>query len=145
MTCPNDTQKDDTNQPKKRRRLRTGEERKQAQLANHEARNWKEIRRGRRALLMALRGGKETATIEDVHAVVELSPDRSRSLLGSVPGLLARAGIIAPAGFVKTTRRVAHARHIQAWKLVNHALADQWLAANPDVPDDAHEGERGAA
>ena len=57
------------------------------------------------------------------------------TLFGSVPSLLAFAGIIRADGFVKTSRPKAHARPIQRWALVSRDKAEQWLIDQPDRPD----------
>ena len=93
---------------------------------------------GRRALLLkVLESG--FATIDDVRAVVPLPPFANPKAFGSVPGALARAGIIRDAGFVKTTRAIAHARKNTRWELVDAAKAHAWLAAHPALETGANE------
>ena len=87
---------------------------------------------GRRALLLkVLESG--FATIDDVRNAVPLPPFANAKAFGSVPGTLARAGIIRDAGFVKTTRAIAHSRKNIRWELVDAAKAHAWLAAHPAV------------
>jgi len=115
------------------------ERRKTDALALVEARREVFVRRGRRALLDALlRSG--TATADDVRTV-ELPPGLDPRFLGAVPGRLAYDGIIAPAGFVRSTRPEGHARWIQIWELSDRAAALQWLTDHPDLPDPGDDGE----
>ena len=92
----------------------------------------------RRALLLkVLESG--FATMDDVRAVVPLPPFKNPVAFGSVPGALARAGIIRDAGFVKTTRAIAHSRKNTRWELVDAAKAHAWLAAHPALETGANE------
>jgi len=92
------------------------------------------VNRGRRVLLQTLLFcGRATA--DDVRELVELPPGIDPKLFGSVPGPLARAGIIRQAGFAKTCRPQAHARPVSVWALANRQAAEDWLRANPDEPD----------
>jgi hypothetical protein len=110
------------------------ERRKAEALALMEARREIFVRRGRRALLDALlRSG--TATADDVRAAVELPAGMDPRCLGSVPGRLAYDKIIAPAGFVRSTRPEGHARWIGRWELIDRAAAERWLRDHPDLPD----------
>ena len=132
-----------TTQPERDRT--EGERRKRAELATLEARRRVFVNRGRRALLEALleRG---VADADDVRRAVELPEGVNPVCLGSVPGLLARAGIIERAGFTCTNRAAAHARPVTRWRLADRLGALAWLEANPDTPDPAPaaaEGGRG--
>ncbi len=111
-----------------------GERRKREALALLEARRRVYVRRGRRALLRRLLV-VGSATADDVRAAVELPTGLNAKLFGAVPGPLAEAGIIQPAGFVKTKRPEGHARPVQLWQLADRAAALSWLAAHPDLPD----------
>ncbi len=93
------------------------------------------VRRGRRALLLAL---LETgrATADTVYAKVKMPPDIDPRCLGAVPGPLAKAGIIRSVGFTKSSRRHRHASPIQVWQLVDRGAASEWLATHPDQPED---------
>lgn len=99
------------------------------------------VRRGQRALVVALleRGH---ATADDVRSVVDLPADLDPKLFGAVPKALVAAGVIAAAGYGKTTRSTAHARHLTVWRLVDAALAESWLLDHPDDLDqvEGHEG-----
>lgn len=111
-----------------------GEQRKQAQLANLRERRAIYVRRGQRVLLQALLFcGRATA--DDIRELVEIPPDIDPKLFGSVPGPLARAGIIKRVGYELTSRPMAHARPVSVWALANRAEAEKWLAANPDIPN----------
>jgi hypothetical protein len=103
-----------------------------------EARREAFIRRGRRALLLAMLTGDGRASADDVSAAVELPADIDPRCLGSVPGRLAYDKIIRAAGFVRSTRPECHARWVQVWALADRAAAVRWLADNPDLPDPAH-------
>ncbi len=93
---------------------------------------------GRRALLLkVLESG--SATIDDVRAVVPLPLTANAKAFGAVPGALAKAGIIRDAGFVKSTRSIAHSRPITRWELVDAAKAYDWLAAHPALETGANE------
>jgi hypothetical protein len=91
------------------------------------------ITAGRRAMLRRmLDTGRATA--DDTREAVELPPGIDPKAFGAVPGALARAGIIRRDGYAKTTRKVAHARNVAVWVLVDRAKALAWLAANPSRP-----------
>jgi hypothetical protein len=114
--------------------LLEGERRKLSAHALLQAHRRVYVRRGRRALLLRLLDAG-TATADDVRAAVELPPALNPTCFGSVPGRLAEAGIIRPAGFVRTKRPEGHARPVQLWQLADRAAALAWLAAHPDLPD----------
>lgn len=110
-----------------------GEHRKTDALDLLEAHREVHVRRGRRALLeVLLRCGRATA--DDVREAVKLPPRVNPKLFGSVPGLLAKLGIIRQAGFAKTNRAAGHARPVAVWELADRKAAVQWLANHPDVP-----------
>jgi hypothetical protein len=88
------------------------------------------VRRCRHALLSLVQR-QETATIEDVRAVVPIPEGMNPKLYGTVPGGLASAGAIRQAGYVKGVRRESHARPIAAWKAGNLESLYLWIAANP--------------
>lgn len=112
---------------------REGELRKRDQLQNLEARRETYVLRGRRALLAELLQAG-TATADCVYAAVSLPPEVDPRCLGSVPGTLARAGIIRSAGFVKSNRPERHASYLQVWQLVDFQAAVEWLAGHPEPP-----------
>jgi hypothetical protein len=87
----------------------------------------------RRALLEALER-KPTATADDVAAAVQIPEGIDRRLLGSVPGELARAGLIEADGYSRSARRSRRASVQTRWRLVNPEAAAAWLAANPAEP-----------
>lgn len=117
-----------------------GERRKAEAHALLEA--WREVfvNRGRRALLLKLLSNG-TATADDVRSAVELPAGVGPKCFGSVPGQLARAGIIEHAGFVTTARPTAHARPVSVWQLRDRVAALAWLDAHPDRPDPLPEPE----
>lgn len=120
-----------------------GERRKLGKLALLEARREIYVNRGRRALLRCLLS-TPTATADDVIAAVELPPEIDPRCLGAVPGLLARAGLIRSAGFVKSARPQRHASYIQVWELAAPRIdAARWIVQHPDRPDPAPEDDGG--
>ncbi|MCX7420594.1 MAG: hypothetical protein NT013_13790 [Planctomycetia bacterium] len=76
-----------------------------------------------------------TVTADDVRELVPLPPGINPTIFGSVPGPLANAGIILFHGYVKTTRKMAHARRNVNWFLNDRDAAKRWLITHPD-PDD---------
>lgn len=122
----------------RRRGQAAGEFRKVAALTQLESRREIYVLRGRRALLTRLLM-EGTATADDVRAGVELPPDLDPRCLGAVPGLLAKAGIIALDGYAKTSRPERHASIITVWRLAGQpphyfsgrTAAIRWLAAHP--------------
>lgn len=120
---------------------REGERRRDAAHAVLEARRESVIRQARRVLLTVL-WERDTATMDDVRAVVVVPPEVDPVCLGSVPGGLARAGIIRADGAVRTSRPMAHARPVTVWRLVDRDAAEIWLREHPDLP--THEDQRPA-
>jgi len=117
-----------------------GERRKADAFATLDAHREVYTRRSRRALLRTLLELGE-ATADDVRDSVELPPGIDPKCFGSVPGPLARAGIIRAAGFTKTCRPMAHARPVTLWTLADRAAALRWLATHAELPDPSDEGE----
>ena len=111
-----------------------GERRRDAALQLLAARREALVRRGRRALLLALLA-RGTATADDVRSAVELPPDVGPRCLGAVPGELARAGLIRRAGYSPSNRPLAHARPVGVWQLLDIDGARRWLATHPDLPE----------
>jgi len=118
-----------------------GERRKADALATLEARREVYVRRGRRALLAVMLDGDGTATADDVRNAVELPGDIDPRCFGSVPGLLARAGLIRRADFAKSGRAERHASYIGVWELLNREAAERWLRNHPDLPDPADDDQ----
>jgi hypothetical protein len=114
--------------------LAEGERRRDAALQLLRDRRAIWVRRGRRALLRRLLDAG-TATADDVRAAVTLPPDLDPRCMGAVPGELADAGIIRPAGYVRTARPAGHARPVLCWHLADRTAALVWLAAHPHLPD----------
>ncbi len=104
----------------------TGEELKDAALAQLEKLRRDIIRRARRALLLHLLA-HGTATADDVRDLVELPDGISPACLGAVPRALARAGIIGRAGYAASKRPERHAAPTAVWELVDRAAAEEWL------------------
>lgn len=102
------------------------------------------IRRGQRVLLLTLLD-RGTATADDVRAGIDLPDGIDPVCLGAVPTALARAGIIRRAGYVETTRPVAHARPVSVWVIADHAAAVAWLDSYPDLPTPERVAARDAA
>ena len=117
---------------------RESERRRDAAHAVLDARRESIIRQARRVLLTVLleRGA---ATMDDVRVVVIVPPGVDPVCLGSVPGAMARAGIIRADGAVRTSRPMAHARPLTVWRLVDRDAAEGWLRDHPELPlDDDH-------
>lgn len=110
-----------------------GERRKLDALAVLADRREALVRRAQRALLAVLLG-TDAATADDVRQLVELPADVNPKLFGTVPGPLARAGIIRADGFQKTSRPTAHARPLTVWTLADRAAAERWLATHHERP-----------
>lgn len=111
-----------------------GEALKRAAHRLLEAHRERLIRRARRALLSHLLA-HHTATIDDVRAVVAVTPGVNPKAFGSVPGPLAIAHIVRPAGAKKTGRAVGHARPVTVWELADRVAAIAWLNTHPELPD----------
>ena len=111
-----------------------GERRKQDVLQTLAARRETYVNRGRRVLLARLLS-HGLATADDVRRAVELPANIDPRCLGSIPGPLARAGIIRCIGYEKSDRRERHASIIGVWEILNAAAAREWLARHPDQPD----------
>jgi hypothetical protein len=112
----------------------TGADRRNAALELLRRRRAALVRRGQRALLGQLLAAG-TATADDVRAAVELPLDIDPRCMGAVPGELADADIIRPAGYVRTGRPAGHARPVLRWQLANRDAALAWLTTHPDLPD----------
>jgi hypothetical protein len=98
------------------------------------ARNKSYVNRGRRAFFLHLLA-HGVGTADDVARLVQLPAEVSRRCLSSVPGPLAKKGIIRNTGFVRSSRRKQHATYIQVWELVDPWAAQDWLDSHPDLPD----------
>ncbi|MBP7746435.1 MAG: hypothetical protein KA383_09895 [Phycisphaerae bacterium] len=78
--------------------------------------------------LLLAAGADGTATIDAVRGQLgEL--DGRPTWLGAVPHGLRAAGLIEPAGFATSARRVSHARPVSVWRLRDADRARRWLAA----------------
>lgn len=119
---------------------REGERRKDAAHGLFEAVRPKLIGRGRRALIGLLLTQDE-ATADDVRALIEVPAGIDPKCLGSVPGSLAKAGIIRRTGYRPSTRPEAHARTLTVWALADTRKAIQWLRDHPEPADAKHGGE----
>jgi hypothetical protein len=120
-----------------------GECRKDAAHSLLETRRDALIRRARRALLGQLLAAG-TATADDVAEQVEPPPDGiDPRFLGTVPGPLARAGIIRAASYTKSARPSRHASLLTVWELADRAAALAWLVRNPNLPDPEPDDDAG--
>ena len=88
---------------------------------------------GRRALLELLLRD-EVATMDDVRDVVTVPAQVNPTVLGAVPNVLARAGIIEAVGYRQSRRPESHARPIRVWRLIDRAAAIDWLRTHPALP-----------
>jgi hypothetical protein len=90
-----------------------------------------------------------TATADDVaERLGDIPHDIDPRWLGTVPGQLAKAGIIRAVGHVKSGRPSRNASLLTVWGLVgDHAVARHWLATHPELPGPPpeDEGDAGAA
>ena len=100
------------------------------------------VRLAKRALLSRLLDTGE-GTADDICDVVQLPDGIHPNVFGSVPGELARAGIIVVAGYCNSRRPEANANLLRAWRLRDRQAAIAWLAAHP--PLHAPETTEGAA
>jgi hypothetical protein len=111
-----------------------GERRKDAAHTLLDAHRRIYIRRARRALLWhALATG--TVSADDVADLVGPTPGIDPRYLGTVPGPIARAGIISHAGYDRSCRPSRHASIISIWEIADRDAARAWLDAHPDLPD----------
>lgn len=111
-----------------------GEARKQAAHLLLEARRESYVREARRVLLQTLLDNG-TATIDDVRKVVTLPDDMNPKVFGTIPGVLARAGIVRRRTWQPTKRAIAHARTVTVWELVDSVKAQRWLASHKPLPE----------
>lgn len=111
----------------------TAETRKGQALAGLADRNAPIIRAAQRALVSHLLDNG-TATIDDVRDRVPLPEGTNPKVFGTIPAALVTAGVIAPAGFVKSRRPESHARPVTVWRLIDRDAALRWLAENPAIP-----------
>jgi hypothetical protein len=93
------------------------------------------IRRARRALLIQLMEAG-TATADDVaDRIGPTGADIDPRWRGTVPGPLARAGIIRRVGYCKSARPIRHSSVLSLWELADRAGAMTWLVRNTELPD----------
>lgn len=114
--------------------LAEGERQKLHAQALLESRREALIRNARRALLGLLLTNR-TAAVDDIRHCVEVPAGVNPKAFGSVPGMLARKGLIRRVGFRNTHRPEGHARPIAVWQLIDPEGARRWLADHP--PADA--------
>src|SRR5262249_44226647 len=120
---------------------RRGRRVKQAPPSLPDARRDVLIRWARRALLGRLLDAG-TATADDVVALIGPTPDGiDPRFLGTVPGPLARAGIIRRVGFGPSARPTRHAGILSRWELADRAAALAWLARHPTLPAPENEDD----
>jgi hypothetical protein len=112
----------------------TGADRRDTALALLRRRRAALVRRGQRALLRQLLAAG-AATADHVRSAVTLPPDIDPRCMGAVPGELADAGIIRPAGYVRTARPEGHARPVLRWQLADREAAVAWLTSHAELPD----------
>ncbi len=98
------------------------------------------VRRGCRLLAVRLLDNG-TATMDDIAAELETPPDTDRRLVGAIPSTLAKAGVAALAGYVRSTRPERHASILAVWRLADRDAALLWLADHPDLPDETPDAD----
>jgi len=111
-----------------------GRERKQAALAGHESKRNPIVTRARRIMLQLLLDGRRDVTIDDIRDLIEIPAGVNPVCMGSVPGPLARSGIITCIGFRESARAKSHSRPVKIWKLVDRIRAERWLSDNSPPP-----------
>jgi len=119
-----------------------GQRLKEQVLTALQARYRTEIAQAQRAMVRLLLERGE-CTIDDVRAALDLSDTARTKWLGAAVGELQRAGIIRHAGYVASSRAVAHARPISRWALADTSAALSWLrddAGLQAVPRDGGQG-----
>jgi len=122
---------EDANNPLRTAGRREGQRRKDANHAVLDVRRERHLVAARRVLLTVLLDrGKGSA--DDWRDAVELPDGIDPVCFGAVPKPFALAGIIRRAGFITTSRPVAHARPVTLWELVDRTAAEQWLADHAD-------------
>lgn len=112
-----------------------GDRRKLSAHATLEARRDVLISRARRVFVRLLLAGAQIVTADDLRDRVDVPESADPRFFGVVPGPLARAGIIRPAGYRKSIRPEAHARPVTAWELADGEKAQRWLATHPEPVD----------
>jgi len=119
-----------------------GERRRDAALDLLRDRRAALVRHGARLLASRLLDAG-TATMDDIAPELETPPDLDRRLVGAIPSTLAKAGVAALTGYVRSTRPERHASVLGVWRLADRDAALAWLDANPDLPDaDADRADR---
>lgn len=111
-----------------------GERRRDAALDLLRDRRAALVRHGARLLASRLLDAG-TATMDDIAPELETPPDLDRRLVGAIPSTLAKAGVAALAGYVRSTRPERHASVIAVWRLTDRDAALVWLADHPELPD----------
>jgi hypothetical protein len=114
---------------------REGECRKDAAHTLLEAHREVLIRRARRALLSYLLCAGSGTADDVAGALGELPAALDPRWLGTVPGHLARLGIVRSCGFEKSCRPSRHASILTRWELADRPAALEWLARNPELPE----------
>lgn len=121
-----------------------GEQRKDAAHLLMSVHRERLIRCGQRLLLeILLSNGRATA--DDVRDRLEIPEGINPKFVGAIPGPLAKLCIIAPDGFEKSRRAIAHARPNRVWRLRDESKARHWLAAHPELPDSEAKDEMAVA
>jgi hypothetical protein len=67
------------------------------------------------------------ATIDDCREREGLPEGFNLRRLGGVPTVLREAGVIAKVGYRLSARRIAHARPVTVWRLIDRRAAESWL------------------
>ncbi len=100
---------------------------KEATLATLEERRHWWILQGRFILVtVALERGQ--ASSDDIHERLTLPDEIDPTCLGSVPTMLARAGIIKRIGYIPTSRKTAKSRPLSLWEIADREAAQRYLA-----------------
>lgn len=121
-----------------------GERLKEQQLEMLRARRAVHVRRAQRIALQRLLAVGEV-TADHIYGEIDLPPGIDPRCLGAAPQALAKAGIIASAGWITSTRPQRHASPVIRWILIDRPAAERWLAEHAELPDVLAPGERPAA
>lgn len=122
----------DADQIARRDGLREGRKRRDAAHFVLLVRRERFVRAAQRQMLLHLLE-YETATIDNVRAVVSLPEDIAPCLFGPSIRALSVGGLIERVGFEQTSRPVAHARENKVWRLTERQAALDWLRDHPDM------------
>lgn len=109
--------------------LQPGVSRRNAALDAHDQHRRELLTAARRLLLQRLLT-HDAATLDDVAELLHTPEGLDRRCLGAAGRRLADLGIVAAAGYVRSSRPTRNASPVQQWRLASRDLAEKWLAEN---------------